>query len=367
MENKTYLLEEEITKQLKRNLNKLLAVKNLTLTKFADILDVENKSTVSNYLNENRQNVPSITSLYRLKEYFGISLDALLSPNFDPNMSSKVSTPVIADFNKFLGVYSLYYYSSNGISVLRNGATPKLSYGILAIVKNTALDASITKDNYKVFACFSFSNDKQANEFKTKVLSAINSNNTNDVKNLFSNQKSYSEGRFDLIQRSKFYSISLTSYARQETDFETANPTVEYTITDQVLMLGYNPDQTTVSQYIGGGMLVTSISRGQKKCPCSQIIISSRNSMSDNEAELIQILQRKHQFHFIENAAKEIIKRNNKLLDENYSKEIYNIVLSSCIQNIVTEELINNNSEFLFLLEDEDQDFYRLLKGKNNK
>lgn len=130
---------EDIKRNIKKNLRELVSVKGITQAKLGEILDVSGKATVSNYLNDNIESIPEITSLYKLKEYYGIPLDVLVSPNFNPSNSYEIEGTHTSEYDKSLGVYNLYYLTTNKISTISNryNSNPELAYGVFAIVKDS--------------------------------------------------------------------------------------------------------------------------------------------------------------------------------------------------------------------------------------
>lgn len=141
---------DSIKRNIKKNLRELVSSKGITQAKLGEILDVSGKATVSNYLNDKFESLPDIISLYRLKDYYGIPLDVLVSPNFNPSNSYEIEGTHISEYDKFLGVYNLYYLTTNKISSISNrfNNNPELTYGILAIVKDSG--RNISKESYPI-------------------------------------------------------------------------------------------------------------------------------------------------------------------------------------------------------------------------
>ena len=76
--------------------------------------------TIFKYLNLEHDRVPPAVSLYRFKEYYGISVDILYSPSFDSSNRFEISKTSISEYDKFLGVYSFYCLTISKISAVYN-------------------------------------------------------------------------------------------------------------------------------------------------------------------------------------------------------------------------------------------------------
>lgn len=349
--------KDRIRKMVKDNLRNLCSVKGITQQKLGEILGVAGKSTVSNYLNPESDSIPDITSLYQLKEYFGIPLDSLLSPSFDPKNSFEIDGVNISHYDKFLGVYIVYYLSSNKLSPIPNEYNkPILSYAVLAIVKDNNGIVSVSSDAYKTFACFSFKSSDKALELKEAAETAFRSGDINAVRNVFANRERYSEGNFELILQGKLYSMTMTGYSLLPANKHRS-------ITDKISVLGFNPPNTDTSRvYIGGGMLCSSVSRGLHKCPCSQLMLASRTELNEDEQEIIRRLQKHHQYFNSEKIASDSISRLQKLKATEYEEGDKETLLHSFIKNRINDELNNNVTQLFYIVSEEDQLFYQFLK-----
>lgn len=358
------MTREDIRSIVKANLKKLCTAKNLTQTELGEILDVSGKSTISNYLNEKEPSVPDIASLYLLKERFGIPLDTLLSPSFDPETSFEIDGVDTSQYDKFLGVYSLYYISSSKLSQTPYESNkPLLSYGVLAIVKDNGGADSLSNLAYRTYACFSLKDAEQAEEVKKAVQEALSKNDLTAVRNVFATRKRFSEGNFELIFQGKFYSMSLTGFSNQK---NTRRKNEEYrTISDKISILGFNPPNTDVDEgsYIGGGVLTASISRGLNKCPCSQIVLISRKSIFEDLQDVTRYLRKHHQRFNADQVAANIIERQHQLQNKGYTEEDNDTLLSSFIKTSIVQELDSKVSQLLSIFENEDQFFYEFLKN----
>lgn len=176
------------------------------------------------------------------------------------------------------------------------------------------------------------------------------------VRNLFTSRERYCEGGFELIQKGKFYSLSLADYSKS-VDVDRCS------VNDKILMMGFNPDNTDTLPYIGGGMLTTSLSRGIKKSPCSQIVMISRNTVDDAD-EIINQLLRTHQRCSTDNISDCVMDRINVLYqNSNYSDEDCEILVRSHINKCFVNELTNATTQLFYMLEEEDQCFYHYLKS----
>lgn len=347
---------EDIKTVIKTNLKNLCKAKNLTQAQLGEILDISGKSTISNYLNMDEPSVPDIMSLFRLKEHFGIPLDVLFSPSFDPQSSFEVEGVHIAEYDKFLGIYSLYYLTSNKISPISNEYnTPSLSYGVLAIVKDNGDGLSTSNEAYRAYGCFSLKSNKDAEELKTAAEKIFSAKDNNGVRNIFAARNRFSEGNFEIIQKGKFYSVILTGYSKQPADERRIT-------TDKISLLGFNPDQTNPTDYIGGAMLSSSFSRGMSKYPCSQVVLASRQTLFAEDQEILNRLQRHNKFFSMETVAEDILSRTNKLYSLDYTPEDRDILLKNYIKTSIDRELNCSTSQLYYILESEDQLLYRFLK-----
>lgn len=356
--------KETIRKNVKASLRKLLGSQNLTQQQLGDIMGITTKSTISNYLREDENSVPDIMSLCQIKNYFGIPLDTLISPNFDPKSSFEIDGVNVSEYDKFLGVYILYYIATNCIASNDTNSSSNqntLSYAVLAIAKDNNGIISLSKDIFKAYACFSIKNIEDALALKREAEAALSTNDLTNLRNIFVSRDIFYTGNFQLIlQNGTLYSISLTGYSallsgNQRTTF----------LTDKLSILGFNPPNTSTKKaYIGGGIICSSVSRGLTKCPCSQIMIVSRKSLSDYQQEIIYKLQGHHQYFNTTTVANSIMERLEQLESKEYDAEDKKTLLHTFIQTSINEELNNDVSQLFFILDKEDQAIYKFLKDK---
>ena len=199
--------------------------------------------------------------------------------------------------------------------------------------------------------------EDEVNEFKNKVISIIDEGDYTIIRNLFTSRERYCDGGFELIQKGKFYSLSLTSYSKPI-------GIDRCSVNDKILMMGFNPDNTDTLPYIGGGTLTTSLSRGMKKAPCSQVVMISRNTLDDDSNEIINQLLRTYQRCSTDYISDCIMNRINALYQNpNYSNEDREILIRSHINKCFVNELTNATSQLFYILEEEDQYFYHYLKS----
>lgn len=361
------LTREQYRSIIKKNLQELCKVKGLTQTQLGEILDVNGKSTVSNYLNDDMENVPDVISLLKLQDKYAIPLDVLLSPDFDPKNSFELDGVSVDEYDKFLGVYSLYYLTTNQISGRPNYEAyrlePEMSYGVLAIVK-CANEGITSNQSYKVFACFSLKTIEDLLELKQKAedaYKAIKDNDITKIRNVFASRIRYCEGTFEFVQSGANYAITLTGFSRRNISDQ------HNVITDKVMLLGFNPSQPEPKPYIGGGMLCTSISRGLDKVPCSQIILVSKKDIPDEQQEIMNYLQASRHMipesHHIEEIVTRIKDINGK---DVYSDSDKDILLKNLVEKSIENQINNATSQLLYLLKTEDQSFYKFLKNTNS-
>lgn len=348
---------ENVKKIIKRNLRALVKAKGITQTQLAEILDVAGKSTVSNYLNDAVDSVPDVASLYNMMEYYGIPFDVFLSPYFDPSNSYEIEGTHNKEYDKFIGVYNLYYLTTNKISTVSNryNNESELAFGVLAIVKNA--ERCLTKDSYRALACFSFRSRAEADTFKQEVLQAYEQNDYVSVRNVFAGRCRYAEGGLEMVQKGRVYALTLTGYS-------TAPEEDRCAVSDKILMMGFNPDNSSPVPYIGGKILATSLSRGMKKSPCSQVIMISRETVEDDCTDITNQLLRTYEQYYTNSIADSILSRMEALYkNEYYSSEDRDILLRSHINKCFAEELTNATSQLFYILEEEDQYFYHYLKN----
>ena len=345
---------EEIRVIIKKNLNKLMAAKGYTQAMLGEIFDVNARSTISNYLNDDHDSMPDVAALYRLKEFFGIPLDMLFSPNFEPSTNFAVDGTDLTEYKKFVGVYSLYYLTTSKISAIPNkyNQDTQLNYGVLAIVKNSASNG--LKDSYKAYACFSMKEESAAMELKAEVEKAITKNDHFAVGNLFTKRDRYCEGEFELIQKGKHYSVDMTGYSVKD-GRKCPN--------DKILLMGFNPDNTDTQPYIGGAALSSSLSRGESKSPCSQIIMVSRNALTEESVAIKELLFELRKTTDQSASTESIMDRIRKLNEnEDYAEEDKEILLRFYIEKKFKEESEKTSSQLLYLFSEQDKIVYHFLK-----
>jgi len=347
---------EAIRAIIKGNLNKLIKSKNFTQSELGDIFGVYARSTISNYLNDEHDSIPDITSLYRLKEYFGIPLDVLFSPNFDPTSSFEIDGTNISEYDKFIGVYNLYYLTTSKISTIPNkySEETQLNYGVLAIVKD--MSENKLRESYRAYACFTLKEEENAVELKNAAEKALEEHDYVAVSNLFTKRERYYEGDFELIQKGHHYALSMTGYSR-------ANNEERRTVNDKILLMGFNPDNTDSIPYIGGAMLSSSLSRGDKKSPCSQIIMISRPALSNESVMIKKILSELRQTTTQSTATDSIMNRLDELSkNETYTEADKMDLLRLFIERKFKEESEKTSSQLLYLFSEQDKIIYHYLK-----
>ena len=341
---------------IKANLRKLKESKGFTHEQLGEILGVYGKSTISNYLNPDHDSVPPAASLYRLKEYYGIPLDILYSPSFDPSNSFEISGTSISEYDKFLGVYSLYYLTTSKISAVYNQYSEEstLAYGVMAVVKDSA--EKTVRDSYSVYACFSFKEEAPANELKAAVEEAFKSGDYIAVRNLFASKDRFCEGDFELIQKAGHYSITMTGYSKIPNEDRKI-------VNDKILIMGFNPDNTETPSYIGGAALSSSLSRGSEKTPCSQVIMISRPTIEDEGQEIRQALIDLRQEIAELEATDSIMDRYHELEEnKNYTESDKDILLRHHIDFQFKQELEKSRFQLFYLLKEKDKVIYNFLK-----
>ena len=341
---------------IKANLRKLKEAKGFTHEQLGEILGIYGKSTISNYLNPDHDSVPPAASLYRLKEYYGIPLDILYSPSFDPSNSFEISGTSISEYDKFLGVYSLYYLTTSKISAVYNQYSDEstLAYGVMAIVKDSA--EKTVRDSYSVYACFSFKEEAPANELKAAVEKAFKSGDYVAVRNLFASKDRFCEGDFELIQKAGHYSITMTGYSKIPNEDRKI-------VNDKILIMGFNPDNTETPSYIGGAALSSSLSRGSEKTPCSQVIMISRSTIEDEGQEIRQeLIELRQEIAELE-ATDSIMDRYHELEEnKNYTESDKDILLRHHIDFQFKQELEKSRFQLFYLLKEKDKVIYNFLK-----
>lgn len=359
--NKPHLSElGDINTIIKANLRKLKEAKGFTLEKLGEILGIYSKATISNYLNPDHDSTPPAASLYRLKEYYGIPADVLYSASFDPSNSFEISGTSISEYDKFLGVYSLYYLTTSKISSGYDQYDDEstLSYGVMAIVKNSA--EKTVRDSYSVYAYFSFKEEAPANELKAAVEQAYESRNFVAVRNLFASKDRFCEGDFELIQKAGHYAITMTGYSKIPNEDRKI-------VNDKILMMGYNPDNTSAVDYIGGGVSSASLSRGSAKAPCTHIMMMSRLTLEGEGPEIRKkIIELRQKIAGLE-ATDKIMDRYHELeKNKNYTDEDKSILLRHQIDFQFRRELEKTPHQLFYLSREMDKSIYNFLKQYQN-
>ena len=341
---------------IQANLRKLKEAKGFTHEQLGEILGIYGKSTISNYLNPDHDSVPPTASLYRLKEYYGIPLDILYYPSFDPSNSFEISGTSISEYDKFLGVYSLYYLTTSKISAVYNQYSDEstLAYGVMAIVKDSA--EKTVRDSYSVYACFSFKEESPANELKAAVEEAFKSGDYVAIRNLFASKDRFCEGDFELIQKAGHYSTTMTGYSKISNEDRKI-------VNDKILIMGFNPDNTETPSYIGGAALSSSLSRGSEKTPCSQVIMISRPTIEGEGQEIRQeLIELRQEIAELE-ATDSIMARYHELEgNKNYTESDKDILLRHHIDFQFNQELEKSRFQLFYLLKEKDKVIYNFLK-----
>ncbi|MBR2443897.1 MAG: helix-turn-helix transcriptional regulator [Clostridia bacterium] len=345
---------------IKKNLNKLMDAKNLSQVELGRIMNITTKSTINNYVNELSDSIPDIISLNYLCTYFGIPMDLFLSPSFSPDSAYEIEGVHIDEYDKFVGIYSLYYITTSKLFTYSTQYSdqPELSFGALAIVKNGG--NQITTCSYQAYACFSLKDEAEMADLKAGAELALSRGDNVGVRNLFTEKSSYYVGDFGLLQKGKFYTINLKGYQKSSGD----DPRLM--VCDNAQLMGFNPDE--MGTFLGSGALSSSLSRGMKKSPCAQLVLLSRITLDEyGKQDIMKKLLKPNQNFSTDNATNKIMKRYDELMaNPNYPSEDRHILLKSHVNKCILEELTNNCSQLFSLLEEGDQFLYRYLKTYNN-
>ncbi|MBQ4585320.1 MAG: helix-turn-helix transcriptional regulator [Clostridia bacterium] len=355
---------DDINFIVKNNVQELLKAKGLKQADLGHILGISAKSTISNYLNVCHQSMFSIKDLNIIKERFNVSLDDLCSSSFDPKKVQIVDNFFPQEFKKFFGVYHLYYLSTNRTSLTRFQDDPKISYGTLAILNESANNNP--RGPYKCYACFSL-NEEVEEMIYARATDAFNHGKYNEVKRVFLSNERYYEGNFSLVQKEKFFSIDLTGYYAPRD----CNPAKEDSISiiDKVLMMGINPDNSVARSYIGGGAICSSISRGYGKTPCSQLLLLSRDqTIGDLDSrKVVALLSNPARIEASDYAAEAITQRASNLFNsQNYTWDDKVDLLRNTALRAIKSAVSTSSMQILSLIEERDQEFYTLFKKQQD-
>lgn len=352
-----HVSDARIQQIVTNNLIKLVSTLGIKQNELKDVLGITSKSTISYYLNKDSDNIPSTLSLYRLKEYFGISIDEFLSPDFSPTKVYGLCDPIVNEYKKFAGVYELYYLTTSKISDSPQrrkdfNKNSEVRFGTLAIVKDADNDRN---NNYKSYACF-FKDRDEAAALKRLAEEKMKASDLRGVAEAFTSRDRYCEGKFELIQNSKYYSVSMTGYSVSDGDDDEKKAKK---INDTILFIGFNPDNTNITSYLGGAVLSTSLSRGNMKTPCSQITVLSRRTLTEKPEVIRDELLNNARINAPTVAIDDIMSRYNALKNnEFYSEEDKEIILRAHVERQFNAELERASYHLFYLLNEYDKHIY---------
>lgn len=216
---------------------------SLNLTTLADKLNIPS-STLSRFLDEKNTVLPQTSTLYRISQSIGISMDRLLTEKMDkkhlPEFFSRMPGEGDKRLNRYIctknedgsqASYRLYYFNTDPA-------------GNQALIHEGEMQVFSNRENGEPFCWVTA-------DFGL---------------NLGVDKKKHYEGQIAISGDHVYINLETTGITGE-----------------RVLMVFYH--QNSDNDYKGGAGIISSISRGRNKAPCAQKIVISKRALENSEQE----------------------------------------------------------------------------------
>lgn len=363
----------DLKRQVAESLEKLQTAMGWTKKTFAEKIGISAPS-LSKYMSPDSEQIPDLECLVNLcaisdfqKKGLELSIDALLSPNFDPvtamrRREGKTNRPRDSiRHGDFVGCYLCYFFDQAKSTHEQDfKATRAIRYGVAAIYDDYG---SLTGDAViRVFAAF-FKDPKpdEALKLKRELDTAFSldkggqniAGRNNRIRDILSGVSGLYGGEVKFSEQHAFLTVHSDVHS------------------DQALIILYAPHKRADSDYVGGIGSVTSVARGSGHMPTAQKLILSKYELGCSNEEIAEHLSMSNAPVSSGNEAKALGEICKKLygsdgavgyLDENDKNAILANRMNQLVRNYIEKNVCCVGS----VSEDEDRKVFDLIKRFEN-
>ena len=329
------------------NLKKFITKNRLTQRELAEKLGIT-ASSMTDYVKGRR--MPGTDFFIALKKLYNIDIDAFLTKDVSPTVTASISqntgdSSKSEMMDKFCGLYYIYYIDPSptaGRDV--KPPTESLLYGILYVYKESS--SHIDNPVYSCAAILGIKDRGQVTGIKEELEKLEESYMVIERISLDYKEMAY-YGDFELSGNNVFISL------RHET-------------TDRALVI-LNKVTSNKECYIGGLGTINSVSKGRHHVPVIQYIGLSRYTLTMSAEEIHHSLLLGEPDIKASAETDELIKLFKALyMDPNRSSELTeyqkSIMIRSTLERFIKQSLERNVFRYGKVDDDEDDDFYHLVK-----
>ncbi|MFI3166513.1 MAG: helix-turn-helix transcriptional regulator [Bacillota bacterium] len=354
--------EQTFRNTVNQNIRSITTSNGWSQQDLANILGVS-KATVNSYYDPKGTAMPNLAAMFRFSEYTGIPINDIQFQDFTP------SHPNINEdecYKKYIGNYHIAYIDTSGIGKINNTITDlqelAISYGVISIVKANNTIETLTRSAIKVFCKFGMTKEDSLS-IKESADSLMEKNDHLGIRKLYMSRDKFSIGSIDIFNNNQFLNISVDGFDNglSQISNRTNKQNIDYKKTDKISITLYIPNSNR-TEYIGGAGLISSISRGRNKIPCSQEIVISKKNLTDELIPDIKLflIRTRHKFK-LRTVAEKIYKYVKEVYPE-YNEEVSKILIENCICAEFTNEYNKHLTQSLYLFDHDDDTCYDILK-----
>ncbi len=276
--------------------------------------------------------------MLKLKEIFGISLDAMLESDISEN--SDIKPKLDTKLDRFIGSYLMYFYNSGEYKgKVSNFSKNTLKYAVISVIKDEG-------GNISTLATF-IKNRDDAEELKQRLDEA---SSAKQKKAIHASLEGMYKGTIDASDKQIFI------YLKSES------------LNDQSLIILNNPPSN--KEYLGGLGTANSVSRGREHMPCVQFAILSKKILKVSDGEIYNLLALGVSDINVETEAEQLINLfknlyiNNETLKDDLTSIQKKKIVENSLNAIVSDLIDANMFRFAKVSNMEDDDYYRILKDE---
>lgn len=351
--------EVDVLDRFSKNLKWLIENANMNQKSFSEITQIS-ESTLSGYLRGKKQ--PSISFLIKIKEQFpDISLDQILFESISNVSSDEMLdyTPhQITDLIKYYGVFYLYYLDTSKKNLTRQQESPgytsvDLRLGLLYVCKD---NTDKTSSRAKCMAVFGIKRRDEAKEIKRTIESL---NKYDLVWKYFKEKMPHAlySGDINISQQHIFISLNKNQDSK-----------------DSALIALHHP-HINGDLYLGGLGTINSTSTGRSSDPIVQLIALSRNFVYLSNEQIKSKLRFAIPDVCVKDAMEsaEILRLTESIYKDDlsiddlsayrmFTSQNIKVLVNSYLESLIVNHLENNQLWFGRVSNNDDDDWYHLLK-----
>lgn len=353
--------ENTLRETIRENINRVIKITGLNRATFAAKTGIA-PPTLTGYLNPKESKIAPVTFLMNVcmmeevrQMGLEITVNDLLSSDFDPVVNTDRIALRSSDHNDFLGVYDCYFFDqskpANEAGIIR---TRELRRGVLALFDD--FNKLTGEASYEACAVFfkPEERDKTA-EFRNEVRTCF----MRDPENA---SERNARIRAAFRARSGNYAGSVTFSENHV--FIRLNCKV---FRDSALMVFYTPPKRMDHSYIGGLGAVCSVTRGSSHMPAAQKIIISKPRLDCSDEVIAHHLSMSSEPVELGSQAKLVTEISAKLfgsgsqfgfLDDSDKSAIITERLNQLVRDYIRNSVFSVGS----VSQEEDSTVYRLIK-----